>query len=535
MKYFTWIRSVAAVVAAITCLCGSLTLPICAEDTAPDDYEAKRAAYRAELMADDVTTDDLLIGSWVSFYSFDIDSYEKQLDQMAAAGINFNAFPRDFGGDRMYDADYWASVEEEYAKRNMVYLMNGGMSEALVSVGAEYAEGKEHCIGYHLVDEPGGSALTAVGEQARRYRAADSFRYPLVNLLPGYAGEVVLGGGYRDYVSRFIEEAGAENIEYLSHDFYVFGADSDRPGFFADMEVLRSLAYENGKMKTHAFIQSTAWTGMRMPNINEMRWNVYAYLAYGFKGLSWFNLVCPGSSDTEGEGFYDSLIYRDGTIRDPELFAAWSELNWEVRGLSSVLMNLDTTHAYHSGLIPDGVERLPRDFFLKPAGAVGRRFVISSMESKDGADEYVMLFNKDYTQDETTAVFTVEPGSGVKWLEYFDPFIGEYIPVEMKGGRLTDTFRAGEGKLYRVRRDDPPAETQTETEAETETEAPTDTSEGDVTAAPTVGGTDTAAPTDKRGCGSFVGTPTGAGMGAAVLIVAAVAVALRAPMRKDKL
>ena len=65
-----------------------------AEET---DYEAKKAAYREKLKNDDVTTDDLLIGSWVSFYSFEKDSYEYQLDQMAAAGINFNMFPRDFG------------------------------------------------------------------------------------------------------------------------------------------------------------------------------------------------------------------------------------------------------------------------------------------------------------------------------------------------------------------------------------------------------------------------------------------------------
>ena len=88
-------------------------------------YEAKKAAYREKLMADDVTTDDLLIGSWVSFYSFDKDSYEYQLDQMAAAGINFNMFPRNFGAGAMYDAAYWDNIEEQYAKRNMVYHMSG--------------------------------------------------------------------------------------------------------------------------------------------------------------------------------------------------------------------------------------------------------------------------------------------------------------------------------------------------------------------------------------------------------------------------
>ena len=39
------------------------------------------------------TTNKFLIGSWVSFYSFDIDSYEYQLDKMREAGLNFNIFP----------------------------------------------------------------------------------------------------------------------------------------------------------------------------------------------------------------------------------------------------------------------------------------------------------------------------------------------------------------------------------------------------------------------------------------------------------
>ena len=127
-----------------------------------NSYEAKKAAYRAKLKNDDVTTDDLLIGSWVSFYSFEKDSYEYQLDQMAAAGINFNMFPRDFGAGAMYDAEYWNNVEEQYAKRNMIYLMNGNMDAANIAIGVKYAAGKEHCVGYHVVDEPGGAALQGI-------------------------------------------------------------------------------------------------------------------------------------------------------------------------------------------------------------------------------------------------------------------------------------------------------------------------------------------------------------------------------------
>ena len=85
MKHAFRIRTAALLLAVLTCLCSLTVLPVYAEgESIDEEYEAKKAAYRAKIMADDVTTDDLLIGSWVSFYSFDVDSYEYQLDQMAA-------------------------------------------------------------------------------------------------------------------------------------------------------------------------------------------------------------------------------------------------------------------------------------------------------------------------------------------------------------------------------------------------------------------------------------------------------------------
>ena len=527
-----YLYRILAVVLLLSCLL-TMALPMAAsaeettEETVDAEYEAKKAAYRAQIMANDVTTDDLLIGSWVTFYSFDVDSYEYQLDQMAAAGMNFNIFPKNFGSGAMFDAAYWEDVEAQYAKRNMVYIMNGSMSEAHIAPGVEYASGKEHCIGYHVVDEPTADRFAEISRLVNIYREKDQTRYPLINLFPSYAPEWALGGTYYEHVNNFVQTVGAENIEYLSHDYYPF-----RDGgivlndIFADMEVLRKVAYENGKLKTHAFPQSTAWNGTRMPTRNEMRWNVYGYLAYGFKALSWFNLVCPGSSDTEGEGFNDSLIYRDGTIRDPELFAFWSELNWEVRGLSDILMNVDVSHAYHTRAA-NGVEVLPEDYFIQPSNKRSE-FIISVMKPKEGEDQYIMIFNKTYKKDETSAKFEVDLSGDVKWLEYFDPHTGEYIPVEITDGVMEETFLAGEGRVYRLRTDEPPVETEAPTETEEPTEAPTaEVTTEAPTETPTEAPSETEAP--KSGCGSVLSV-------AAVLpaFVAAGLLCVRPNRRKER-
>ena len=392
------------------------------------------------------TTDKFLIGSWVSFYPFEIGSYEYQLDQMKEAGLNFNIFPAYFGGG-MRNAEVWADVEKQYEARDMYYCMNGGLDEDMLKEGVQYAKGKARCIGYHLIDEPGGAALPRVGEFCRAYREADPKRYPFVNLFPSYVGTAAMEGDYYQYCTRMVKEAGEENIEYLSHDFYPFHLNGTALSIFADMEVMRRVAFENGRLRTHAFPQSTAWMGTRMPNIDEMRWNVYAYLAYGFKALSWFNLVCPGRSDDEGECFRESVIYRDGTIKNPQLFKDFGKLNAEVHALGDTLMKLDTVHAYHTTDRIGGVERLPADWMITPVGDAD--FVISHMVTKKGDETYVMLFNNSW-ENPITASFAIDPLSGIESLTYVSPFNGNEYPVTISDGVITETFRAGEGKLFRL-------------------------------------------------------------------------------------
>ena len=151
-------------------------------------------------------------------------------------------------------------------------------------------------------------------------------------------------------------------------------------------------------------------------------------------------------------------------------------------------MNLDAAHAYHVKANVDGVEKLPEDFFLQPANRYD--FVISVMEPKEGDDEHIMIFNKN-ARREAEGEFTVDPASGVKWMEYFDPHIGEYVPVELKDGMLRDSYQVGEGKLYRLRYDDPPVfETETEPVTEPVTEPTTEPVTEPVTEAATESATE---------------------------------------------
>ena len=284
-----------------------------------------------------------------------------------------------------------------------------------------------------------------MGEMCRAYREGDGTRYPFVNLFPSYVGKEAMEGDYYQYCSRFVKEAGAENIEYLSHDFYPFLDGATWHTFFSDAEVMRRVALENGKLRTHAFPQSCVWRGTRMPNVDEMRWHVYAYLAYGFKALSWFNLVCPGSG--EHDAFVDALVFRDGSIHDQGLYDGFVEINHEVLTIGDTLMKLDAIHAYHSKDTSVGAETLPDDFFIKPTD--DSDVVISHMVSKDESEQYIMIFNKSY-KSALKASFALSNDSGFGGLVYQSQIDGKEYPVELCDGRFEETFRAGEGKLYKL-------------------------------------------------------------------------------------
>ena len=424
----------------------SLFLSLCGAGGVFADVGSQEAA-RSSVADKKTTKDSFLIGSWVSYYDYSISSYEEQTAFMADAGLNFNIFPHiwNTGEVDSTGTQFWQYVDETYRKNNMVYLIDDFTTygDYPLSKAAEivsWTEGLENCVGYHVYDEPHPSVYEdIIVPYYHELQRLDPTRFPLVNLLPAFPGME-----YFEYVDGWIDAVGAENITYLSHDYYPMNENSTDLGLYGAMEVMRKAAYENGKLRTHAFPQASKWTNKRMPNADEMRWNAYAYVAYGFKALSWFNLVTPGGS---GEGFSMSPIHRDGVIYDEELFESFKQLNWELRGIGDALMGLDAVHAYHTRADTSGIEVLPTDWAIQPVG--NENLVISEMEAKDGSETHIMIFNKSWDSSVSPS-FTVDEYSGITGLEWLNPATGEYESVSLGNRVFSTQLRPGEGKLFRL-------------------------------------------------------------------------------------
>lgn len=390
--------------------------------------------------------DQFLIGSWVTYFDYSIMSHEEQMKRLAELGVNYHPFPFAWYVPETHDdLEDWKEIDRLCQKYGVLYGMESagnklGTTEETFENNIAFAkEMSDNLVVYHLFDEPRGSQVEMLAGWVKKYREADKKVWPTFNLFPSYVSVRTLNNSYEGHLQEVIDKVGAENMSFLSHDYYPFKEDGTKMLMFADMEDTRKVAYRNGKLRTHAFLQSCKWGGMRMPKLEDIRWQAYCYLAYGFKALSHFNMVSPNM--TNEEGYTDCLIMINGDVHDPALLENVGKLNWELRAVGDQMLSMQTVHAYHTHEVCEGIELLPAEHWIQPLDKE-RKFIVTEHETNDR----FMLVNNDF-EWEGEAKFAV---SGANAISVFDPATKEYKKCDYKDGILTVAFKKGEGLLFKI-------------------------------------------------------------------------------------
>ncbi len=389
---------------------------------------------------------EFMIGSWITYFDYDIMSQEEQMKRLVRLGINYQPFPFSWYQPETHDDEEdWKEIDRLCQKYGVLYGMEiagnklGTSEEAFeknIEIGKKLSD---NLVVYHLMDEPFAPQIPMLANWVRRYREANPRVMPTFNLNPSYTSARNLNNSFRGYLQEVVDAVGQENMVYLSFDFYPFRKESTRWNMFADLEDMRYVALKNGALKTHAFLQANEFVKMRMPNIDEIRWSAYAHIAYGFKGLSYFNIVMPSANNYEG--YTDGLIRQDGSVCNEELLENVGVLNMELRAVGNQTFNMQALHAYHTHEVCDYIELLPKDYYIQPTDNE-RKFVITEWDD----DRYFVLFNNDFEQACETE-FVVK---GVKKLSVFNCKTKEYTPCVMNGERVKVQFAKGEGLLFRI-------------------------------------------------------------------------------------
>ena len=297
-------------------------------------------------------------------------------------------------------------------------------------------KGRDVVYGYYVVDEPGSEVLPAVGIVTRLLKEADPSRITYVNLHPNYAPPKYIAGNYDEYLQSFIE---LSQPNMLSVDNYFLM----RPDESIDSS-LTALFYSNmAKMRDASLAQNVPFWSvlLSMPHqtyVNITRGNmarqVYASLAYGAKGLSYFCYFQNRSPDaTSGP------IDRAGN-KTP-IWGIVSELNHEVLALAPTLNRLKVVRNYFLGEVPAGSEKPPGDALVTGFSGAASALLIGEFRHEDGG-AFVFVVNTDRKQSASVDLVF----NNVSAVQRVSAKDGEM--QEVVDGRLL--LKAGEGALLKL-------------------------------------------------------------------------------------
>ncbi len=287
-------------------------------------------------------------------------------------------------------------------------------------------------IGYFVADEPNHKAFENLGKVVAHIRRRDPTKLSYVNQHPGSAGPVWFGPrSYRELLEHQLDVVG---LEMLSYDRYNFFKDADSPEFFRDLATVRQVALDYDVPFANVvqaggpgYSDPSNW---RRPNRAEHRWLAYNTLAYGGRGLiwyQWFHRTAGGVITSEAR---------------EELAASLQSINGEVNVLGSFMMQLKSVGVYHVGDVPLGGTALP-DSVLVASVDSDANMVIGLFEDDTGND-YFMIVN-DYRQA-TTATVTLRRYADE--LLALDAATGAVHSVQASGREFEAAFRPGAGRLY---------------------------------------------------------------------------------------
>ena len=367
---------------------------------------------------------------------------DEQYKLMADAGITYVMG----AGDALGEKHVQEKMLELCAKYGMMMtvgdsrlggnLLNMSADEILAVVN-EYKD-VPGVGGYYILDEPY-NPNTFI-EAYRALKSAEPDKYMHLNFLPSASYPSM-----ETYISQMNDwcklcASTGYPLDYLMYDRYPFGVAAgsmDRAGFLSNMDACRQVGLDND-VKTGAYIQSVCIPGgFRCPTDSEIRYEIYMYLAYGYKQISYFTWFTPVD---RSEPFENGIISSTGVPNAH--YAAVSTVNHEVLALGQVLINCDALEVYLNGETW-GQESIPEDFPVQPADK--KNYTVSLLKDRESGRNYVMIVNNNFSKEQS---ITVKLDASITSLEQVSKQDGSLSKVTLDSGKLKLTLAAGDGVLY---------------------------------------------------------------------------------------
>ncbi len=313
------------------------------------------------------------------------------------------------------------------------YAPVSALTDAQIDAYVDAYAGHTALGGFYVKDEPQPSEFAVYAARYNRFseRAPGSKNY--LNLV----GSTDIPG----FINAFVDTVGAQSLQYLTHDYYPWQVQAGIVGNFFDVLSAYRRASLQRNVKMANFLQSVSWGGSsRRPGEHELRYDVFANLAYGAKALYWFTWWQPTG---QPETFTPAIMNADGTQTD--LYPTVRAVNRQIKTLGPTLMRLTSQVVYHSGVLASGCEPASAGFFWQPVDASQNAIV--SFFADAGSRFYVMVVNRTLT-DTSTLGFAIHPKPAAVAEVSKDTGLEVAAGYSEATGVVSAQFAPGEGRLF---------------------------------------------------------------------------------------
>lgn len=348
---------------------------------------------------------------------------QEAYDEIAESGLNFIIDINSGGVAKKLEYSHNAGIQ---------YMMNGVYFDTFEGL-EEYTKHPAF-MGVIGKDEPNLSEFEKHQQRQANFKSLYPDKLFFINLLPSYATSSQIGTKfYTDYVSEYARIVQPELYAYDGYSLLKSssGTTSIESGMLFNLETVAMEAQKYDK-PYWAFLQTMGYGGDRRGVTEEdIRFQYYTYLAYGYSGLLHFCYWTPPGAEFPNNVF--AMIERDGS-KTPT-FDAVKNVNAEVLNFDHVLLSYDWTGTM---TVLGQNEILCRPF----------QRLSHALTSHEAIEEV--------TASENAIIGTFNDGEydGFMVVNFTDPAVQKTNRIEIKfnGAKKALVYQNGQAKTVRLKR-----------------------------------------------------------------------------------
>lgn len=366
-----------------------------------------------------------------------IDYHKRALTLNKEAGIDLVELT--FIGIEAVDAAVRAAEEVEIYVMPQDFTTFSGFQDVNVPVFTEASvlerintlKNYKMVYGYYIWDEPLMEQLTSTKNIRNFIKKADSKRLGFSVMLPSYGPYKWADGSYKRYVDRYLSVV---DPEVVSFNYYPYHLESDNllnNDLWRDFGYIRQQALKLNKPLWFYFQGSKIHETDILMDVDRIRAQMHAALAYGVKGLSYY-YTSPGDGALLDNNYEKTSMYNE-----------LKELHKEIKNVGNLLYDKQSESLYQTTLPDKGKDIYYLDDFTQSElfNSAPDDLVIGVFS---GPAKYVIVSNLKHNK-KVKGEIELKKTMNVSW---FDKTNNIQIPVSDGVNSLDIDLAEGECAVY---------------------------------------------------------------------------------------